>query len=127
MLTIRPEVLAQFQQVDIDRSVPQVLDNLYLTYPEFIATMDEPTAFEWVRQAIHNAISHGFEHIEDVEGFVEVSVRLGLEFERRSGNEWAMEILSNNEIVPPEKIDRLRQYIEPPLNSGAPGAEASQT
>jgi len=88
--------------------------------------MDEPTAFDWVRQAINNAISNGFEHLEEVEGFVEVSVRLGLGFERRPDNEWAMEILGNPEIVPPEKIDRLRQHIEPALNFDRPDSEASR-
>jgi hypothetical protein len=118
---IRPELVEQFESSFVDKFAARVLDRLYTVHPEFVSPMSHEGALEWVRSAIRNAMSNGFEYESEVIVFVDFCVRLGLSFENLPGNEWAKKILDNPDLTNPEKLEEVRSKIEPEIQTGLPG------
>jgi hypothetical protein len=114
-------MVEQFKGGFIDQFAVRVLDRLSRVHPEFVAPMDDESVLQWVRDAIRNAMSNGFEYEAEVIAFVDLSVRFGLSFENHPGNKWTKEILDDTDLTNPEKLEEIRRRVEPEIETGVPG------
>jgi len=115
MFQIRPEQLKELSQVPMDSFKQRVLEHLTSVYPEFVAAMEDAAVLQWIDSATRRAISYGIEYEPEVVGYIELTVELGQAFEMLPGNDWARDILLDEDLTDIEKIEELRAVVDPDI------------
>ena len=120
MLTITQEQMAVFREPAIEGYVKRTAVHLKELFPEDFAAMGEHKLDETIRQGIQRAASYGFILQGDVRRYLELSVRLGADFDSDPQFPWASSILNDESIEDAAtKIDRLYFAAENQPSAGA--------
>lgn len=111
MLTIRDEQIATFEVQAKQRFETKLVRHIANCYPEEYAQIAVQGGEKQVRQLIRDSVSraggYGINTERALAGFIDLVVCFGLGFESLQEMEWAKEILADDSLGGPTKIEMV--------------------
>jgi hypothetical protein len=104
MLTIRKEQMAVLQQAMETRFEKWLAGQIRAGYPQETKELDDNVMQERIRHGIARIEGYGIRDEESVAGYVELTFKIGSDFEDRPDMSWARRILDDPAIAANEKI-----------------------
>jgi hypothetical protein len=115
MLTIRDEQMSIFRAQARTAFETKMVRHISRCYPDEYAGLTRQGGDDRVRQFIRSAILRGARYGITTEralaGLIDLEVCYGPEFESRTEMEWAREILEDDSLEGPTKIDMLFELL----------------
>ncbi len=110
MITIRPEQMKTFSEVEIQKFVDRMITQLRASFPKQVAMIPEAQLRATIRKSIDVASTYGVTDEVDVQRYLEYVVRYGPDFDTNATTPWAGEILRNREMTGTDKMNLIDDY-----------------